>query len=175
MRFFWYVRLRIYSLVASVTGLAGYFGKPIFIKGLRRINFGYDSRIFPGARLEVLGSGSIIFGNDFRCGHNLFMSCTDHDIRIGDATVFSANIFIGTQRNDFSQNYTLNDPSWFKIHTTEAPVYIGSNCFIGYGAAILPGTTLEDGCVVGANSVVSGHFVKNSIISSKHSVKFKER
>ena len=43
-------------------------------------------------------------------------------------------------------------------------VHIGNNCFIGYGAVILPGTILEDGCIVGATSVVKGHYKKYSIV-----------
>ena len=35
---------------------------------------------------------------------------------------------------------------------------IGENCFIGMGAAIMPGTVLGKQCVVGANSVVKGTF-----------------
>ncbi|MNJ54691.1 putative lipopolysaccharide biosynthesis O-acetyl transferase WbbJ [compost metagenome] len=35
---------------------------------------------------------------------------------------------------------------------------IGKNCFIGMGARIQAGTILGNGCIVGANSVVRGHF-----------------
>ena len=42
---------------------------------------------------------------------------------------------------------------------------IGKNCFIGYGAAILPGTILGEQCVVGANAVVRGHFPPFSVIA----------
>ncbi|WP_138470116.1 DapH/DapD/GlmU-related protein [Poseidonocella sp. HB161398] len=34
------------------------------------------------------------------------------------------------------------------------PIRIGSNCFIGFNAVILPGVTIGDGCIVSANSVV---------------------
>ena len=44
------------------------------------------------------------------------------------------------------------------------PISIGKNCFIGCNSIILKGTTLGDGCVVGAGAVVSGQFPDNSII-----------
>jgi acetyltransferase-like isoleucine patch superfamily enzyme len=36
-----------------------------------------------------------------------------------------------------------------------APVVIGSDVWLGYGVAVLPGVTIGDGAVVGANSVVT--------------------
>ncbi len=45
------------------------------------------------------------------------------------------------------------------------PITIGKNCFIGCNAIILKGTSLGDGCVVGAGSVVAGKFEKNSVIA----------
>lgn len=37
---------------------------------------------------------------------------------------------------------------------TVDPIRIGSNCFIGGGATILPGVTVGDGAIVGAGAVV---------------------
>lgn len=42
-------------------------------------------------------------------------------------------------------------------------VVIGNNIFIGWGATILCGTTVEDNTIIGANSVVSGHLEGNSV------------
>lgn len=43
-------------------------------------------------------------------------------------------------------------------------VKIGNNCFIGQNSFIKPGTIIEDNCIVGAGSVVSGNIPKNSIV-----------
>jgi acetyltransferase-like isoleucine patch superfamily enzyme len=45
------------------------------------------------------------------------------------------------------------------------PIVVGKNCFIGCNALILKGTTLGDGCVVGAGAVVSGKFEDNCVIA----------
>lgn len=42
---------------------------------------------------------------------------------------------------------------------------IGNNVFIGANAVILPGITLDDGCIVGAGAVVTKSFTKNSVIA----------
>jgi maltose O-acetyltransferase len=41
-------------------------------------------------------------------------------------------------------------------YTEVLPVVIGDNCYIGAGAILLPGTSLGDGAVIGAGSVVRG-------------------
>lgn len=44
-------------------------------------------------------------------------------------------------------------------------VHIGNNVWIGDNVVILPGSYIGDGCIVGANSVVTGKFGNNSIIA----------
>lgn len=41
--------------------------------------------------------------------------------------------------------------------------YIGKNCFIGIGAMILPGVTIGDEVIVGANSVVTKDIPSNCV------------
>ncbi len=43
-------------------------------------------------------------------------------------------------------------------------IKIGNNVFIGINCIILSNTTIGDNCIVGAGSVVRGHFPENSII-----------
>lgn len=91
-------------------------------------------------------------------------------IYIGDNTCIGGNCKI--LDNDFhpldalTRNELLSDMERggdsVLIPTKE--IRIGKNCFIGCNAIILKGTILEDGCVVGAGSVVSGKFKENSVI-----------
>ena len=43
------------------------------------------------------------------------------------------------------------------------PVVIGDNCYIGYGAIVVPGVTIGDNCVIGAGAVVASDIPPNSI------------
>ena len=70
-------------------------------------------------------------------------------IHIGDFTAITSGAAILT--HDF-----IN-----RVHTD---VYIGKNCFIGYGAIILPGVRLGDSVIVTANSVVGRDVPSNSIV-----------
>ena len=47
----------------------------------------------------------------------------------------------------------------------EKETLIGENCFIGYGAVIMPGTKLGKQCIVGANAVVCGDFPDYCVIA----------
>jgi len=42
-------------------------------------------------------------------------------------------------------------------------VTIGDNCYIGYGAIIVPGVTIGDNCIIGAGAVVGKDIPANSI------------
>jgi len=53
---------------------------------------------------------------------------------------------------------------WRHSGDTLAKVSIGRDCMIGANAVVLPGTILEDGCIVSPGSVVMGSFPKNAII-----------
>lgn len=44
------------------------------------------------------------------------------------------------------------------------PITIGSNCFIGARATLLPGTTIGKNCIIGACSVVKGNIPDDSIV-----------
>ena len=85
------------------------------------------------------------------------------NIEIGDNTLIGANTKIFD--NDFHPINIESRNMNVQQKISAKPIIIGKNCFIGCNAIILKGTILEDGCVVGAGSVVSGIFEKNAIIA----------
>ena len=50
-----------------------------------------------------------------------------------------------------------------EILGNQKPVTIGNNVFIGWGATILCGTTIEDNVIIGAHAVVSGRVEHDSV------------
>ena len=73
----------------------------------------------------------------------------DTHIFVGDNTLFGPNVTVCTAGHPVQpelreQGYQYN-----------APVHIGRNCWIGAGAVILPGVTIGDNTVIGADSVVT--------------------
>ncbi|MFA7322182.1 MAG: acyltransferase [Dokdonella sp.] len=51
------------------------------------------------------------------------------------------------------------DPSEIK------PIVVHDNVWIGTGAMILPGTTIGEGCIIAANSIVSGAVAPNTVVA----------
>jgi acetyltransferase-like isoleucine patch superfamily enzyme len=82
-------------------------------------------------------------------------------IEIGDDVYTGPYIYVT------DQNHGYEDPDE-PVHSqmpTDKPVRIGSGCWLGTGAVILPGTTLGRNVVVGAGSVVRGSFPDHCVIA----------
>ncbi len=84
-------------------------------------------------------------------------------ITIGDNTMVGGNVKI--LDNDFHPIEVEARNADIKEKIGTKPVLIGNSCFIGCNALILKGTTLGDGCVVGAGAVVCGTFEAGSVIA----------
>ena len=55
------------------------------------------------------------------------------------------------------------------------PCTVGKNCYIGFGAVILPGVTVGDNCIVGAGSVVTRDVPPNSVAAGNPARVLRER
>ena len=84
-------------------------------------------------------------------------------ITIGDNTMIGGNAKI--LDNDFHPIEAEARIKDDKSQIRAKDIVIGKNCFIGCNSIILKGTTLGDGCVVGAGAVVSGTFGDHSVIA----------
>lgn len=83
-------------------------------------------------------------------------------ISIGDATTISTDVFFLTHDYSISKGLKLIDPSLNGRFLK--PIRVGSNCFIGMRAILLPGTTLGNNVIVGAGAIVKGTFPDNVVI-----------
>lgn len=155
----WVFRTLFYRLFFAKVGISSYIGKPLFLKGSKGIVLGDNVRIFPNSRIEVHNDSKLIFEDNVSVGQG-FHVISSNNIVIQNGTMISANVFISDTDHTFELENTPIDRQPIKVQSTR----IGKNCFIGYGVVILPGTTLGDGCIVGANSTVRGNFPPNSIV-----------
>ena len=104
-------------------------------------------------------SSSVSLGNNSGIGINASISS---GVTIGDDVMMGPNCVILTSNHGMVDN---GIPMWRHNSSKPSPVVIGNNCWIGESVIILPGVHLEDGCVVGAGSVVTKSFESNSIIA----------
>ena len=95
-------------------------------------------RCLIGTGSAVVGHFSITIGNDVWTGHNVYITDQNHGYE--DVTRP-----IGIQS------------------MPEKPVTIGDGSWIGYGSVVLPGASIGDHVVIGANSVVTGEIPSYSV------------
>lgn len=119
-----------------------------------------------GAKLSLENNSIIGSGCSILLGEN-------GKISIGENSYIAANSIIGAgERVEIGNNCMISwevtiiddDGHTFKTHSQIEPIKIGDNVWIGTRAVILKGVVLGNGCVVGAGSVVTKSFPKNSII-----------
>jgi acetyltransferase-like isoleucine patch superfamily enzyme len=94
-----------------------------------------------------IGRGSCIVGH--------------HCIDIGNDVTTGPYVYITDQNHTYGDLDVPIGRQW----PSEEPVRIGSGCWIGAGAVVLPGTTIGDHVVVAANSVVRGHLPARSVVA----------
>lgn len=80
-------------------------------------------------------------------------------IEIGDNCCLSV---VSILAHDYSW-YTLLESCGDILPDSGGRVKIGNNCFVGFNALILKGTTIGDNCIIGARSVVKGNIPANTV------------
>lgn len=159
-KFFWACRMAFYAVCFEGIKMPGYLGKPILMRGLKRIKLGRKVRIFPGARFEVHGNGEIDIRDNVSIGQG-FHVASQGNLVINSGTVISGNVLITNIDHEYKD---VTKPILSQPHIVKETT-IGENCFIGFGSVIQAGTVLGNHCVVGANSVVRGHFPDYTVLA----------
>ncbi len=96
------------------------------------------------------------FGKLVYANYNL--TCVDDThIYIGDYTMLGPNVTIATAGHPILPELRQKGLQY------NMPVHIGSNCWIGAGAIIMPGITIGDNVVIGAGSVVTKDIPSNVV------------
>lgn len=122
------------------------------------ISIGTNVYIGVGSVFDCPPPGRIQIGNNVTLTHGVFISSADLVV-IGNDTLIG--------------EYTSIRDADHQMHISPVPIrnqpmlprqcVIGQDVWIGRGSAILAGTVLDDGCIIGANSLVKGHIPSNAI------------
>ncbi len=153
MKIFWTIRALLYSPFFGKMGMPSYLGQPVFLMGMKRVFIGKKVRIFPNLRMETHQEGTIHIEDDVIISQNVHITSAGN-LRIGKSSLVLANVFITNIDHDYQTIGQHVVKQKYRVKET----IIGENCYIGMGAAIMPGTVLGKQCIVGANAVVRGTF-----------------
>lgn len=155
----WAFRALLYKAFFGKLSLPSYIGPPTFLYRTQRMFFGRRVRIFPGLRAECHGNGRIFIHDNVAIGQGFHITCMG-DLHIGEGTLITGYATI----TDIDHEYKSIELPILSQPMNFSKTEIGKNCFIGMGARIQAGTTLGQGCIVGANSVVRGEFPDHCVI-----------
>lgn len=131
---------------------------PLSIFHPEYVEIGNDTNIMLNARLDCWPSYAgikldpkLVIGDRTQLGLNFTAICSDR-LYIGDDVLVAGGVIITTQNHGMDPE---SERSYQRQPLISAPVYIENGCWIGEHAAILPGVTIGEKSIIGANSVVT--------------------
>ena len=129
--------------------------RPVYIRGKKGFSFGEGFTCGYRLRVEVFTDGEVKLKIGKRCklGDQVHLVASD-SVTIGDDCLFASNVFVSdTDHGDASSDPML-PPDQRKL--SSFPTAIGNCVWLGEGVAVLPGSKIGDGCIIGAHAVVKG-------------------
>lgn len=161
------------ALTARKLGAPGFrAGLAPRLLGLSHMRIGPDFHAGDALWLEaVLAYGGqqfspqLTIGPHARLSDNVHIGCLDR-ITIGAHLLCGSRVLISDHAHGRYSGDDASDPAVppasRPLHSA-APVFLGDNVWLGDGVAVLAGARIGDGCVIGANSVVTGPIPEKTI------------
>lgn len=124
----------------------------------KNIKVGKNVTFYEG--VKIFGDGLVIIGDNVSIGFDtiIYSSKNGGGVTIGDNSQIAAQVYIidmdhGTRANELIRNQ----------ENSVSPISIGNDVWISAGCKVLKGSIIEDGVIVGAQSLVKGKLEKNTI------------
>ena len=140
-------------------------GPRAYLRGLAFVRMGEDFAAEEGLWLEAITryndqtfSPKIIIGNHVRVSHFVHIAATNF-VEVGDNVLMGSKVMITDHNHgQYSKYHSLPTiaPSLRPLDH-DRRVVIARNVWLGDGVVVTPGSTIGEGCVIGANSVVVGN------------------
>nr|WP_082586722.1 DapH/DapD/GlmU-related protein [Flavobacterium sp. Root935] len=143
---------------------------PMYLTGGEYIkignNFDCDQRLRLDAIDNFLGEKfcpEIIIGNNVSIQKDCHIGAINKII-LGDNVLLASKVYISDHSHgEITKEAILLPPSKRKLYS-KGPVIIEDNVWLGENVVVLPGVTIGENTVVGANAVVTKSIPKNSVV-----------
>lgn len=139
---------------------------PFYLRGRRHFSYKEGLTVGYGCRFDLAGEGiTLIVGANCKINDRVHIVAHEH-VEIGNDVLMASDIFISDTSHGSYGSSGSSSPAVIPDERplVTSPVKIGDRVWIGEGARILPGVTIGDGCIVGANAVVTRSFSPNTIV-----------
>ena len=135
----------------------------------KNIKIGSHVTIYP--EVQIFGDGEIYIGDNVSIGNGtIIYASKGGGVRIGDNTLISAQCYIIDSDHMTNVDIPIREQPCLVDKVT-----IGNDVWIAAGCKILRGTIINDGCVIGAMSLVKGNIPRNHIAFGIPAKAIKER
>lgn len=130
--------------------------------------------IAPGVEFSTFTSLVVGHGATLKLGERVFFNSFSNlncagSIEIGKDTMCGCGVRV------IDANHQYSDYHVEKIAFTAKPIKIGKNCWLGANVVVLPGVTIGDNVIIGANTTVYKDVPANSIVHNNTHPIYKDR
>ena len=128
-----------------------------FSCAMRKYRCWRNSNIVHNEGGRISGECEVGYPENIHIGKNSYMNggvlqaSPNAKIMIGEDCLISYNVHIRTDVHNYLEKDTLIREQGH----SEADICIGNDVWIGYGAQVMSGVKIADGCVIGAGAIVT--------------------
>ena len=165
------IRLMWAKIALKICGNRISLGSKVQIRGSKNISIMDDVKFDEQCYLDARG-GTIFIG-----GGTMFNRCVNINASIGGKISFGSNCIIGPNVlfRTSNHNYSKRDFLIKEQGHNSDKIIICNDVWIGAAAVILPGVSLNDGCIVGAGSIVTKSVPAYHVVAGNPARFIKER
>ena len=131
----------------------------VYISNLcMHVKIGRNATLYQRTIFEIAEKAQVSIGYNFTLSYGAVIAST-YFIRMGN------NVMIGEYTSVRDTTHSNDNPllPYCMQEDKSEKIMIGNNVWIGRGCIVLPGSVIEDGVIVGANSVVKGTLKGNCL------------
>ena len=155
------IRTRLFTFLLSTqfkeAGSGARIAPPFRRRGLNQIVLGKGVQIERDCWIQTIPDGKqdndakLVIGPNVGIGMGATISAA-RKVVIGEHVLLARNVYISDHAHGFEK---IGVPIMRQGAMDIAPVSIGRNTWLGQNVVVLPGATIGEHCVIGANSVVN--------------------